>query len=83
LDTYDSKCAGTKLAERDMIDEFYLLLLLLRGTSILYYEEEIGCFFLFQNSLVLKTIPSFFLTFSEYIPRKILEFSLNQFSDEI
>ncbi|CAF3964440.1 unnamed protein product, partial [Rotaria sp. Silwood1] len=42
LSSHDSKRVGTKLASSHMIDGFYMLFLLLPGTSIVYYGEEIG-----------------------------------------
>ncbi|CAF3831907.1 unnamed protein product [Rotaria sordida] len=42
LSSHDSKRVGTKLASSHMIDGFYMLFLLLPGTPITYYGEEIG-----------------------------------------
>jgi len=51
LSSHDWKRTDTKLAQSDLIDGFYMLLLLLPGTPILYYGEEIGSsvFFFFHK----------------------------------
>ena len=42
LGSHDSKRVATKLADSNLIDGFYMLLLLLPGTPIIYYGDEIG-----------------------------------------
>ncbi|CAF1312568.1 unnamed protein product [Adineta steineri] len=42
MSSHDSKRVATKLASSNLIDGFYMLLLFLPGTPILYYGEEIG-----------------------------------------
>lgn len=45
LGSHDSKRVATKLADRNLIDGFYMLLLFLPGTPLLYYGDKIGSFF--------------------------------------
>ena len=50
LASHDSKRVATKLADPNLIDGFFILLLLLPGTPILYYGDEIGLYFSFLSS---------------------------------
>jgi alpha-glucosidase len=56
LGSHDSRRITSRLPSKELIDGFYMLLLLQSGTALIYYGDEVGRFFKFRLFEVLSPI---------------------------